>query len=305
MKQLFVLLLGFTLLSFNENVSAQNNSEQADVSKFSIAVKTGYFTNDFKWSIAGNSQGTSPNILSELIWKDLSGYSIGINSKVKLWKKFFLSADISNSSILAGKVTDTDYQGNDRTSPGYYAALNSNQGTLTDFSFNVSYTFQVITLWVEPYFGFVANSQKLHLLPDQRDVSQTSALNSTYNTKWQGVSAGSHFTLPAFSKIFVEANLGYSQLKYSAEADWNVIESFAHPVSFKHKANGYSIRSEIGLKYLLRKHLSASLFVGSNNLITGKGIDELFYEDGGSAKTQFNGASLKSTSVFVKTNYTF
>lgn len=300
-----MLLLGFTLLGFNENVSAQNDSHQAELSKFTVGLKTGYFTNDFKWSIAGNSQGTSPNILSEVVWKDLSGYSIGLNSNIKLWKNLSLSAEISSSSIISGKATDTDYQENDRTSPGYYAVLSSNRGRLSDININLGYTVNVKTLLVAPYLGFVTNHQKLHLLPNAENINQTSGLNSTYNTIWKGVEAGSRFSLPVFSKIFVEADLSYGQLKYTAEANWNLIESFVHPLSFKHVANGYSLRSQINLKYLLSRHLSASLSAGSYKVITGKGIDELFYEDGSSAKTQFNGASLQSTSIFFKTDYAF
>ena len=41
--------------------------------KLQLSFSTGHQQEDFHWSIAGNTSGQNPNVLSELKWKNVSG----------------------------------------------------------------------------------------------------------------------------------------------------------------------------------------------------------------------------------------
>lgn len=63
--------------------------------------------NNFDWSIAGNLQGRSPNILSELIFKDIK--SLVFRGYIQALEMLELNTFYQGNGVLSGKGTDTDY----------------------------------------------------------------------------------------------------------------------------------------------------------------------------------------------------
>lgn len=92
----------------------------------------------------------------------------------------------------------------------------------------------------------------------------------------------------------------YSQVRYKASADWNLIHTFSHPESFRHTANGYGIRAHMAMLY----HASAILSLGIKSIYsrwqTGRGIDELYLATGESQQTQLNGVRSRGWQVLVE-----
>jgi len=64
--------------------------------RLEMFVATGYQSMDFHWSIAGNINGTGPNVYSELIWKAVKGPSVEAAGQYRLGKRFYLSAGYSH-----------------------------------------------------------------------------------------------------------------------------------------------------------------------------------------------------------------
>jgi hypothetical protein len=91
----------------------------------------------------------------------------------------------------------------------------------------------------------------------------------------------------------VVADATYHQVNYHARADWNMIPQFAQPVSFRHKADGYGIEADAGLRYKAGRRIWLGAGGGYFNWQTGTGIDELYLAAGGSDQTQLNGVIRK------------
>jgi hypothetical protein len=87
----------------------------------------------------------------------------------------------------------------------------------------------------------------------------------------------------------MSGDIQYSQLDYRAKADWNLIQSFIHPVSFRHTGEGYGIDMGAGFNYMLCRYISLQVRAGYFNRQTGRGIDQLYLVSGQGQQTQLNG----------------
>jgi len=67
---LWLAISGAFSIAGAEQPSAVAFSESAE-SRFSLTVDSGLSQDSFEWTIAGDSQGKHPNILSELEWEKL------------------------------------------------------------------------------------------------------------------------------------------------------------------------------------------------------------------------------------------
>ncbi len=79
-------------------------------------------------------------------------------------------------------------------------------------------------------------------------------------------------------------------MNYSASADWNLVDAFQHPVSFRQHAKGFDIKTTLTSIFRLNRFLSLSVGVDYSHAETGSGIDELFLDSGEVETTWFNGA---------------
>src|SRR5688572_11891066 len=93
-----------------------------------LSAYGGFQSENFRWSIAGNIYGQNPDILSELVWKNVAGPVLGFLYDRKIKKRFFLQLGFSKSHTIKGQATDTDYAGDNRTSQSYQIMLSSNEG---------------------------------------------------------------------------------------------------------------------------------------------------------------------------------
>ena len=254
-----------------------------------ISLLSGYQHEDFRWSIAGNTNGMDPNIYSELIWKQLSGPVAGGELEWDCWKKFRLRSSFSRLFVSSGKVTDMDYQGDDRTDRSYNGAFESNKGmsfswrTTLEYSFGLSPHFSLI-----PFAGYTLHKQSLFLLADV--TSAGSSLRSTYATTYSGATMGLRADIKCTKVFSLQPSLLYDLINYTGRADWNLIQSFRHPLSFEDMADGYNIEGALTLRYALKE--AWSLFLSGNycHSATGKGTDWLYEANGQNVPTQFNGA---------------
>jgi hypothetical protein len=264
---------------------------QSTPKKLQLSLGTGYQREDFKWSIAGNLQGQSPNIYSELQWKKVGGQSVAASLQWNFWNKLMLMGDYRRVSNKSGTVRDNDYNGDNRTNPAYDQSFDADKGFTRDLAVGVGYKLiDNNNFSLTPYAGYNASKQSLHLLDRS---GQYANLNSTYDADWKGVFVKAIAGLKLSKKLSATGTLIYNQADYKAKADWNLIPTFQHPVSYRHTAKGYGIDAGAGLQYAINNNIAINLGGGYFTWHTGKGVDELFLASGESDKTRLNGVDRK------------
>ena len=282
---LFILLHIFLL------ASASGQSSGLTKDKITIAFYGDYRQENTRWSIAGNSDGQNPNVLSELQWKNLKQRGAGMDVKVDILHGIFFSGSYHRAKIYAGNVTDTDYGQDNRMSPTYQFNAESNRGHTSSYFAGLGYALELYrALVISPYAGYGRTRQFL-FINDSNTTSSAGelSLNSTYHTNWSGPLAGLTVKTAMNNTIVVQADLSYLQSVYTGVADWNLIDAFAHPVSFRHLANGYQTNMSLQVNFQLLAGFS--VFIKSNYRYaeTGIGTDQLYLNDGRKVQSQFNG----------------
>lgn len=256
-------------------------------SKIQLSAGTGYQNENFHWSIAGNSIGQNPNIYSELKWKVIEGPLYDLGLQWNAWHRFLFSGGYSRSFIKSGSSNDIDYQGNNRTNPVYNQSFNSNKGSTSAWSAGVGYILYKNDFWsLSSYLGYGINYQTYYLLGDEGNLGQ---LNTSYTTQWRGPFFKIRTALNITNRFKLATDITYSQVKYGAAANWNLIETFQHPVSFRHSADGYGIEADAKVVFKINHFLSANIGIAYFDWETGNGTDQLYLTTGETDKTQLNG----------------
>lgn len=253
------------------------------VGQVELRVSTGYQQERLRWSIAGNSSGRNPNVYSELKWRGVGGVAAGGDLQWKVWRNWLLFAEGSRQFISGGRVSDVDYSSDNRTGPVYNGNFLGNKGYAYALGMGFGYRWEPWKAWVlKPVAGYGWSGQRLSI------SDEAGLLDSRYQTRWRGVflrCAGEWAVSERWGLRFVA---GYRQVDYRAEADWNLIHTFSHPVSFRHWADGYGIEGGMGLCYSLNKRMGVELSGNYFSYQTGKGVDELYPASGPASQTQLN-----------------
>jgi hypothetical protein len=254
--------------------------------RLKISANTGFQSEDFRWSIAGNVDGTNPNILSELKWKDLAGPTAGLSADWNFWNDFHLRSSFSYLFIASGTVTDMDFHGDNRTDTVYHEGFNANKGSTFSWRTTLEYAWKIGEISVIPSAGFSLHHQSLHILDR---TGATPALNSTYSSRFLGATAGLRAEFPLSEHISLGAGIIYDRYHFRGQGNWNLIPNYRHPLSFQDDANGNNLEGNIKCSY----HLDKWTFFLAGNFLhgkTGKGTDMLYLANGQNAPTQFNEA---------------
>ncbi len=298
-KRIFIVAgFIFPALSNPGVLCAQEHNTPAIQKNFSISVTAGVFQEDFRWSIAGDVQGGSPNILSELIWKNLNGPYADMTATWTPWKGLSLQTSIAASFITSGKVSDTDYLNDNRKNSTFRGVFDSNKGTVNAYEALAGYRiFETNKINVTAYLGYGAARASLFLIGGP--------LRSSYKTTWKGPIAQAEFQVKIGKHVSTEPVLAYHQLRYHAKANWNLVESFQHPVSFEHSAKGYQLSVGNRIRYHFNSRFSIA--AGGDYLTgkTGNGIDKLYLSNNTIAYTQFNEAIRKRFSAGIQATMRF
>lgn len=271
--------------------------------KLQLDLATGYERQNLDWSIAGNLNGQSPNIYSELQWKKVGGQSVSAAFQWNFWNKLALAGAYSRAFIKSGTVTDNDYNGDNRTDRVYDQTFDADKGHSKAWSAGLGYILVNNERFsFTPYVGYGTNQQELHLLDRS---GQFADLNSTYETDWKGPFIKATGSARLLRDLKLVANVTYNQADYKATADWNLIPTFQHPVSYRHTAKGYGLDANASVVYAINQKLGVNLGGGYFTWQTGKGVDELYLSSGGSDKTQLNGVSRTGYRFFAGLTLSF
>lgn len=281
------------------NVSAFSQS-----SKWKIEASIEQLNHNFNWSIAGNMAGHSPNVLSELIWKDLKGPKLNLEVSRQINPYLEVTFGFNKHIIKKGSGSDTDYQEDNRQDAYFYQQFISNKGNAENYLFVVKYILQPkIPIKIKPYLGINFFDQKLYIL-DPIGPLATLPLNSTYSSKWDGVVFGLE-AIYQINKITFTVNALTGYYNYEAKAQWNLIKEFNQPLSFKQNADGYKFSVNLKSDFAITKNCAFLLALEKQYGATFSGIDEAYLSNGSIPKTKFNGAVLRSLGLKTGIIFTF
>lgn len=253
-----------------------------------LAAGALYQTENFHWSIAGNSSGQDPNIYSELKWKNIAGPGYFMALQWNFWNRFSVSGTYNQSYTSRGTSNDTDYHGDNRTDPVYDQNFSSNKGGTKAWQAGLGYAIlKTKILSLTPSIGYGISSQSYFLVGNEGVYG---ILNTSYGSNWKGPFIQVNSSINLLKKLNADIDITYNQVKYHADADWNLITGFQHPRSFSDAADGYGINAAASLSYAIAPHLKAMAGVAYFNWQTGDGTDSLYLTDGETDYTRFNGA---------------
>ncbi|MFD2743655.1 hypothetical protein [Sphingobacterium populi] len=283
-SNLRILIFALVLLSFT--ITDLFGQEP----RISVAPRIGYGVQALDWSIAGNLDGTGPNIYSELIWEQIEGMNYGLQGTVRLLPKWHIVFDGEYQQTRKGRARDTDYNSDNRTSPFYDERFSSDEGYFYNYNVSARYSLPVLgPISPRILLGYEQLGNRLFLLPMPEDT-ENQDLRTTYQTDWYGGRIALELAY-AYQSFYAVGSYGFSLHDYKAKANWNLIDNFEQPISFRHSALGLKHNATLHLGYRINDIWAVEL---SGNYITAStnyGLDELYTRNSGTLRTRFNGAN--------------
>lgn len=266
-----------------------------------IRVAAGYGVADLHWSIAGDLHGQNPDILSELVWKRLRGPLWNAGARYYFNKKWGIELSAGYHDLKKGRVTDKDYAQDDRQDNYYKESFNSQGKSITADAVLNYHAGRVSGFEIRPFIGYTLEKQEALLLGDGEWMRD---LHSSYKTTWQGGQAGINATR-AFGRLDLRIDLSGGLLRYRAEALWNLIETFAKPVSFRHYTSAYRVKGKIEMGYTVGQRLRLMGYYRMAHANAWKGTDRAYYTDGSTIDTRLNWVTTTSTGFGAGLGYLF
>tara|TARA_R110002050_G_scaffold24083_3_gene64257 strand:+ start:9695 stop:10579 length:885 start_codon:yes stop_codon:yes gene_type:complete len=264
----------------------ENSYPQSGGKRLFLEIGTAFNISRLNWSIAGNLEGNSPNILSELKFNDIISFGTYVRGQYYPIKSVVVSVYFNQNSVIKGTGTDTDYKDDNRINPVFEKDFESNEGHFKlvksgiGTPIYVSYKIQII-----PSINYFLTKQRYYILSQE-----IQDLRSIYQANIQGSEIAIETNLNLHQAIYSSLTLSYHYVNYRAEADWNLIDSFEHPLSFSHDSKGFGFGVNMLVGYKLN-NIFSFLAGGSLNATTiRRGIDTSYLRNGEEILTQFNGA---------------
>lgn len=262
---------------------------QAQEKKMYLELGPLYNNSCFEWSIAGNLEGKSPNILSELKFNNITSLGTYIKGEYHLRKALVITADFNKSQTINGEGIDTDYEDDNRKNPTFEKKFISNKGNFTSLKAGFGFPIRLSTrIMMTPIIQYYLTNQYFYILNNEMPD-----LKSTYQTEMRGAEISIKTKVFLNKALYTTLTFSHHLVNYKAEADWNLIDSFKHPLSFSQTSNGsgYNIDFTFGVK--LNKTFYATAAGDFNLTNISKGIDTSYLITEKEISTQFNGAKNK------------
>lgn len=295
-----------------------NSFARDKVASFDLGIEGAQRTDQFDWNIAGNTSGTTPNILSELTWEDLEIDEVSIKGKLVMTnnKVSFggvLKASSRYGEIQSGENQDSDYGLDNRNNEWSRSNNRSDWGEIwdTDFGFGLLFMSKGKMFTMTPLVGYSYSLQSLKIHDGEQTISGTNpfgggnpppvgpitGLDSSYDAEWQTGWVGLELEFKPSPHFEIYGSVEYHEGQYEAEADWNLRTDVNHPISFTHESDEASgVVSNIGVRIGWRNILlNAELRFREFKAEEGTAVTYL--ATGTTGETLLNEVNWESTSV--------
>ena len=306
-----------SLLIFPALILTLAMSAHAAEFKSDVELSSGYRIDDFDWNIAGNIEGRNPNILSEYTWSDVETVQVRGGLRVLMNDTLCLRASFAYGWIFDGDNQDSDFAGNDRSQEFARSNNSADDGSTLDGTIGVGYQFKAGAFRWTPMAGYSYSEQNLTLKDGFQTISVPVAgatppplgpiagLDSSYDTTWKGPWIGIDLFYQARERLVLFGTFEFHWADYEAEANLNLRNDFAHPVSFEHEADGKGYTVMAGASYALKGPWSLALSGTYQRWTTDAGVDHAYYVDGRIVETRLNEVNWDSFSVMLSLTYRF
>ena len=143
------------------------------------------------WNIAGSLQGENPNIISELIWRNIKSKQLSLGG---IWTEgdYFLQASGEYGKVYSGENQDSDYSLDDRQGEFSRSVNNAGKGYMLDLELNYGKSHVVSPkLKIDASFGYSIHRQHLKMYGGNQLIGSASleGLDSLYQSNWEGPQA--------------------------------------------------------------------------------------------------------------------
>ncbi len=280
-------------------------------------VTGGYRVDDLDWNIAGDITGQNPNIISELTWDDLESYQLKFQGGLVWPNLIALRGSFAYGWLFDGKNQDSDYWGDNRTFEFSRSNNTTDDDQVWDASLAVGYPFRfgrTVIGTVTPLVGYSHHEQQLNISNGFQTIATPGVtppvgpfegLDSSYETKWRGpwIGIDMHFRaaeIKSFAhRIETYVTYEYHWVDFDADANWNLIDSYAHPKSFQHDANGNGYVISAGINCMLTQYWALNLNFDYQDWSTDSGTIKFYLADGTTHKQQLNEVNWTSYAVMM------
>jgi hypothetical protein len=278
-------------------------------SPFEYALGAGYRKDNLSWSIADGGV----NIASEVEWKKTVIAQLRAAAKLNLGSGWMVRGIYTTGAVKSGSNRDSDYAGSDRTQE-YSRSDNKTGGAVRDVSLGLGRKFSLFDLesgaafTVVPLAGLSIHQQSLTMYDGQQTIPPNGALtglNNSYATQWKGSWLGMDALLVLGEKWSLNSTIEYHWVDYTAEADWNLRNDLAHPVSFRHVAKGRGTLASAGVAYRFSRNFLVNASLERQKWNTWSGYDQTNFSFGGTGYYTLNPVSWDSTSFSLAAVYQF
>jgi hypothetical protein len=278
-------------------------------SPFEYSLSAGYRRDNLSWSIAGGGV----NVASEVSWKDTVIAQLRAAGRVNLGADWLVRGYYATGAVMSGSNQDSDYAGNNRTQE-YSRSNNATGGAVEDISIGLGRRFHLFdtgsgtSMYIVPLAGLSIHQQNLTMYDGHQTIpfnADISGLHNSYDAQWKGSWLGMDALLGLGEHIFLNSTVEYHRVSYSADADWNLRSDLAHPVSFKHEANGSGVLVSLGASYRFGRNFLLNASLEQQKWDTYSGYDQTNFSNGATSYFTLNPVSWDSTSFFVGAAYQF
>lgn len=300
------VVLGMVLMPLAWSVSAGTVETK-------VGIDTGYRQADLHWSIAGNSSGCCPNVLSELTWSDLQIAQIKGMFETTFNERIKLFGMLSYGDIFNGDNQDSDYNGDNRTFEFSRSNNDAGEGDLLDASIGIGFLLARFfderagrEMRLYPKVGYSYHEQNLVVTDGFQTIPALgpfAGLRSTYETVWEGPWVGLALEFELSDSSYLGVEYQYHWADYTGVANWNLRSDLQHPKSFEHTAEGWGHLFDVSYNKRVNKIWGWGLGLLIENWETNDGDDKVFLSNGSILETRLN--EVVFTSWVLSFNFDF
>lgn len=287
-------------------VTQQQSSSEWD---FSVGQYTGWRQDHFEWTIAGDTSGSNPNILSDLDWRHLDIVSVNGQAEVTFRKDWHFRLGGGYGWIVSGDNRDSDYDFDDRRGE-FSRSTASTRGSLVNADAALAFDFQIsprVTL--TPSVGFTYHRLRVNdrhgvqvVDTEFHDLGPFDGLDSTYTANWWGPTFGLDTTVKLTEKWRWLAGVRYELLRYRGNGHWNLRPDIN---DFHDTARGDGWLLTTGVEWDFAQHWTLAVLGDYGHRRTRAGSSDTELSDHSHIKTRFNGAQWESLGARVMVTYCF
>jgi len=278
----------------------------AAIVESNITISPALRFDNLDWNTAGTPGGTSPNVLSELKWNDISSLQLQLGTEILINRRWYIKGYTDYGYIYGGDNRDSDYLGDNRTQEVSRSENDAGKGEVLDSSISFGIFLPLYdseahaTLVAIPQIGYSVHNQHLHSRDGYQTIPATgsfSGLDSTYETQWDGLWLGIDLRFQSSYYSTLIFRYEYHTADYYAEANWNLRDDLQHPTSVEQSTEGTGNIIVLGWHKELDKDWLIGLDFTWQRWTTDAGKDRTFYSNGTYYETRLNEVNWDSSSL--------